>query len=297
MRYQSPVANPLCQYWEEDFIFGGALKFWKVSFAGIKYFFAEYFLANVIFALGVFGGIFSLKPVLKAISRFYYIYGFKWGIKRAIDMVGALIGVILATPLFIIIPILIKLDSSGPIFFRQERIGKNRRHNDRRSISIPCQLENRRTDRRQTPSYGKPFMIFKFRTMYQDAEKQTGPVWAVKNDPRITRVGAFLRATRIDEIPQLFNVLKGDMSLVGPRPERAFFIKKLRNVIDDYDTRLLVRPGLKGLAQVKFKYDESEEDTMVKVKYDLNYIRELNIIKDLGIILKTVYVVLAARGM
>ena len=140
-------------------------------------------------------------------------------------------------------------------------------------------------------------MIMKFRTMRHNAEKLTGPVWAVKNDPRITRIGAFLRATRIDELPQLLNILKGDMSIVGPRPERQFFIEKLKSAIDGYEKRLLVRPGLTGLAQVEHKYDESVEDTKVKVRHDIQYVHNLNLIRDIKIILKTVYVVLAAKGM
>ena len=133
--------------------------------------------------------------------------------------------------------------------------------------------------------------------MCNDAEGKSGPVWATKQDARITRIGKFLRKTRIDEIPQLFNILKGDMSLVGPRPERHFFIEQLRDQIDSYTGRLRVKPGLTGLAQVEHKYDENIDDVNVKVSYDLKYIREWNLFKDIKIILKTVVVVITAKGM
>jgi len=297
MRYQSPVGNPLCQYWEEKLIFGGAAKYRKEILARFQYFLAEYFLANSILIYSILSRAFSIRPMLFYIASFYRVYGFTWSAKRALDITGSIFGIICATPFFLLIPILIKLDSPGPVFFRQERIGKNRRRSNRRDITIPDNIERRKNDRRRNPGYGLPFMIYKFRTMRQDAEKHTGPVWASKRDPRITRVGAFLRATRIDEIPQLINIFKGEMSLVGPRPERAFFIDKLKDSINDYEKRLLVRPGLTGLAQVEHKYDESEEDTVIKVKYDLSYIYGLNIFRDFKIILKTIYVVLAAKGM
>jgi len=297
MRYQSPVGNPLCQYWEEKLIFGGAAKYRKEVLARFQYFLAEYFLANSILIYSILSRAFSIRPMLFYIASFYRVYGFTWSAKRALDITGSIFGIICATPFFLLIPILIKLDSPGPVFFRQERIGKNRRRSNRRDITIPDNIERRKNDRRRNPGYGLPFMIYKFRTMRQDAEKHTGPVWASKRDPRITRVGAFLRATRIDEIPQLINIFKGEMSLVGPRPERAFFIDKLKDSINDYEKRLLVRPGLTGLAQVEHKYDESEEDTVIKVKYDLSYIYGLNIFRDFKIILKTIYVVLAAKGM
>ena len=297
MRYQSPIGNPLSQYWEEELVFGSISRYWKDGVAGFKYFMAEYVLANLILIASVMTKSISVKPVINAVVKFYQVYGFTWTVKRGLDILGASFGIIMASPFFLIVPIIIKLDSPGPIFFRQERIGKNRRRNDRRQLCLSPDLERRNNDRRQTAGYGKPFMIFKFRTMRQDAEKMTGPVWAKKNDPRITRIGAFLRATRIDEIPQLFNILMGDMSIVGPRPERAFFIDRLKDSINHYEKRLLVRPGLTGLAQVEHKYDESEADTAIKVKYDLTYIRKLNIMYDLKIILKTIYVVLAAKGM
>jgi len=297
MRYQSPISNPLSQYWEEEFVFGSPNRLWKDILTRLKYLGGEYIIANGILIYSIYSNALKIKPLVNSISLLYRIYGFKWGIKRAIDIVGAFIGIVLLLPFFVLVSIAIKLDSSGPVFFRQERIGKNRRRTNRRVMDVSDIQNKRLEDRRKTPRFGRPFTIFKFRTMRHDAEKHTGPVWASKNDPRITRVGAFLRATRIDEFPQLFNILKGEMSLVGPRPEREHFITNLRNNIDSYDDRLLVRPGLTGLAQVEHKYDESESDTKVKVGYDINYINELTIFRDVRIIAKTVFVVLSAKGM
>jgi lipopolysaccharide/colanic/teichoic acid biosynthesis glycosyltransferase len=297
MRYQSPIANPFSQYWEEQVLLGGSSRFLKNAQATASYFFGEYILANVVLFLNLVLEALSPKPIVQTFSIVYHDYGFKWAVKRSIDIVGATFGLIMALPFFIVMPILIKLDSPGPVFYSQERIGQNRRRRDRRAQSNTMISERRATDRRQKQSYGRPFSIIKFRTMNQNAEKQTGPVWASKRDPRITRLGAIMRATRIDELPQLFNVLKGDMSLVGPRPERAFFIDKLRTMIDGYERRLLVKPGLTGLAQVEHKYDESDEDVKTKVKYDISYIYNFKILNDIKIMIKTVYVVLAAKGM
>ncbi len=297
MRYQSPIGNPLSQYWEEELVYGGVSRYWKDSVAGLKYFFSEHLLANFILIASLILKAVSIKPVISSVVDFYRIYGFTWTVKRGLDMLGAIVGIIISSPFYLVVPILIKLDSPGPVFFTQERIGKNRRRSNRRSMSVPISDDLRGNDRRQNRGFGKPFDVIKFRTMRADAEKQTGPVWAKKRDPRITNLGAFLRATRIDELPQFFNVLMGDMSLVGPRPERHFFIEKLKNNIDNYEGRLLVRPGITGLAQVEHKYDECEADTVIKVKYDNDYIKNLNVWKDIKIMIKTFYVVFAAKGM
>jgi len=297
MRYQSPIANPLSQYWEEGTVIGSQSKLWNDVAIRIKFFSGEYFFANLVLLVNAISNVLAIRPILSVVSRVYSIYGIKWGLKRLIDITGALFGIIISLPFYIVVSILIKIDSPGPVFFCQPRIGKNRRRNNRRLMSVDGCPENRADDRRKTPGYGKVFKVIKFRTMRQDAEKHTGPVLATQNDPRITRLGRFLRATRIDELPQFFNILKGDMSLVGPRPEREFFISKLRNIINNYEHRLLVKPGLTGLAQVEHKYDESVDDTKVKVKYDIDYIQNLNIIRDIKIMFKTIYVVLAAKGM
>jgi len=168
----------------------------------------------------------------------------------------------------LITAILIKLDSPGPVFYRQERMGL----------------------------HGKIFRIVKFRTMYVDAEKNTGPVWSTKDDPRVTRIGKYVRKFRLDEIPQAYNVLKGDMSFVGPRPERPFFVEKLSKEIPLYKRRLKVRPGITGWAQVKHKYDESIEDVKVKLRYDLFYIENMSLRMDFKIIFRTIFVVFFGKG-
>ncbi|MDD5772774.1 MAG: sugar transferase [bacterium] len=190
------------------------------------------------------------------------IYGWSKILKRTTDVVVSLIALLIFTVPALIIMILIKLDSPGKIFFKQERIGKR----------------------------GIPFNLYKFRSMMEDAEKHTGPVWAQENDNRITRLGNILRKTSLDEIPQLWCILKGDMSLVGPRPEREFFIQKHTELQDE---RLLVKPGITGLAQVNGRYHLTIHE---KAKYDLFYIRNHSFVLDVKILLKTIIVVLTQYG-
>jgi exopolysaccharide biosynthesis polyprenyl glycosylphosphotransferase len=189
-------------------------------------------------------------------------------IKRVLDIIVSLLILIISLPIIAIASLVIKLDSKGPVFFRQERCGLN----------------------------NKIFRIIKFRSMQLDAEKVTGPVWSHKGDPRITRAGNILRKLRIDEIPQMINVLKGEMSIVGPRPERPFFVEKLSEQIPYYKRRLKVRPGITGWAQVKHKYDESIEDVKIKLRYDLFYIENMSLRMDFKILVRTIFVVLFARG-
>jgi exopolysaccharide biosynthesis polyprenyl glycosylphosphotransferase len=189
-------------------------------------------------------------------------------LKRLIDIFVSLLILIITSPVCLIFAIAIKLDSEGPILFKQERCGLN----------------------------GKIFKILKFRSMKKDAEKSTGPIWSQKNDPRITRVGKIIRKIRVDEIPQFINVLKGEMSIVGPRPERPFFVEKLSVEIPYYKRRFKVRPGITGWAQVKHKYDESLEDVKTKLRYDLFYIENISIRMDFKIIFRTIFVVLLAKG-
>ena len=189
-------------------------------------------------------------------------------LKRVLDIIVSLIILLISFPIILIASLAIKIDSKGPIFFKQERCGLNNR----------------------------VFRIIKFRSMQHDAEKITGPVWSQKGDPRITRVGNIIRKLRIDEIPQMYNVLKGEMSLVGPRPERPFFVDKLSEQIPYYKRRLKVRPGITGWAQVKHKYDESIEDVKIKLRYDLFYIENMSLRMDFKILFRTVFVVLFARG-
>ena len=155
-------------------------------------------------------------------------------LRRLFDIVTASIALTVLSPLFLIVPILIKLDSPGSIFYHQIRVGQNRRDTDRRSNSYRLKGDRRNGDRRRENSHGRLFVVYKFRSMRQDAEKKSGPVWAQQGDPRVTKVGRLLRATRVDEIPQFFNILRGDMSLVGPRPERPFFVNKFVKSISQY---------------------------------------------------------------
>ncbi|MGD0283269.1 MAG: TIGR03013 family XrtA/PEP-CTERM system glycosyltransferase, partial [Dissulfurispiraceae bacterium] len=182
--------------------------------------------------------------------------------KRYIDIILSTIGLLLTAPLFPIIALVIKLDSPGPVFFRQTRVGNRE----------------------------KLFKLYKFRTMRQDAEEQTGAIWAMKNDPRITRLGNFFRKSRIDEIPQLYNVLKGDMSFVGPRPERPEFVEKLKQIIPYYSKRHFIKPGLTGWAQVKYPYGASVEDAIEKLRYDLYYIKNIGHFLDTLIFFETIKV-------
>lgn len=189
--------------------------------------------------------------------------------KRVVDIALSVTGLLMTLPFFPVIALAIKLDSKGPVFFRQLRVGNRE----------------------------KPFMLYKFRSMRQDAERGSGAVWAEKNDPRVTGFGCFLRNSRIDEIPQLINVLKGDMSFVGPRPERPEFVEKLKLIIPYYSKRHFVPPGLTGWAQVRYPYGASVEDAFEKLRYDLYYTKNISPFLDTLIFFETIKVVLFGRGV
>lgn len=189
-------------------------------------------------------------------------------LKRVIDLVISLSLLIILSPLIVIAAIIIKIDSKGPVLFSQERVGENH----------------------------KPYMMHKFRSMRTDAEKNTGPVWSKVNDNRITRVGNFIRKTRIDEIPQLWNVLRGEMSFVGPRPERDHFVKQLEEIIPYYRERFSVKPGLTGWAQVSYGYGSSLKDAIEKLNYELFYIKNMSILIDIMIVMRTIKTVLFGMG-
>ena len=216
--------------------------------------------------------------------------------KRTFDFVGALSLLVVTAPLMAVIAPLVWLDSRGPVFYTQERVGLNRRRGRRRLDQVPVRQEFRGLERRAQPAEGRPFQIVKFRTMIQGAEEATGPTWATPDDPRVTRVGRVLRSTRLDELPQLWNVLCGQMSLVGPRPERPHFVNQFARRIPGYRDRLGTLPGITGLAQVEHSYDGSEADVRRKLTYDLEYLRRTSIKDDLWILVRTLYVMVTRRG-
>lgn len=219
-------------------------------------------------------------------------------LRRAVDVVGA-VGLLAAlAPLLIVIAAIIKATSPGPVFYRQTRVGINRRSgSDRRApLARPVPADRRRVDRRTIACAGKQFRIVKFRTMVENAEAVSGPRWAAKSDSRVTGVGRVLRRYRLDELPQLLNVLRGDMTFIGPRPERPFFVERFRRRIPGYGDRLGTLPGITGLAQVEHKYDENEDDVRLKLEFDLRYLRERGLRTDLRILWKTVIVVLTGAG-
>jgi sugar transferase (PEP-CTERM system associated) len=188
--------------------------------------------------------------------------------KRLADIILSTILCIIFSPFLLVVAVLIKIDSAGPVFFSQERIGQGR----------------------------KPYYVHKFRSMVQDAEKLSGPVWAQDHDARVTRVGKIIRKLRIDEVPQIWNVLKGEMSFVGPRPERKYFVDQLEKEIPYYGERFSVKPGISGWAQVSYGYGATVEDAIEKLKYDLFYIKNLSIFMDIMIVLKTIKIVIFGRG-
>ncbi len=223
----------------------------------------------------------DMYDIISGQARTNQIYGFPlieitpqimqpWeqSMKRMTDILASLFVLFVSSPLWVLISIAIKMDTPGPVVYSQERVGKD----------------------------GKTFKMHKFRSMRADAEKDSGPVWAPQHDNRVTKVGRFLRNARLDEIPQFINVLDGDMSLVGPRPERPFFVEKLSKEIPLYQRRLKVRPGITGWAQIKQGYDRTIEDVKSKVRFDLFYIENMSFRMDIKILLYTFYVMLRGKG-
>jgi len=208
-------------------------------------------------------------------------------LNRAVNLTLGLIALALLAPFFVLAAIVIKLTSRGPIFYTQTRVGIDRR--GRRELAI--------RERRLQDLGGAAFTIYKFRSMYVNAEGKSGAVWATVNDPRVTPLGRFMRKFRVDEWPQLINVVKGDMNLVGPRPERPSIVARLREDIREYPLRQRVKPGITGLAQINLSYDSCIDDVRAKVRFDLEYLRRQCLAEDLVIMLKTVpTMVLKVRG-
>ena len=205
----------------------------------------------------------DLRPSWLIFSKGFASSPLRHGTKRFFDIVVSVIGLVLSAPLMLLTAIAIRLESKGPVIFRQERVGQG----------------------------GDVFTLCKFRSMRVDAEAGGTPTWAQKEDPRVTRIGRFIRKTRLDEIPQMWNVLQGRMSFVGPRPERPFFVEKLREKIPFYDQRHAVKPGITGWAQVRFRYGSDETDAVEKLRHDMFYIKHQSILFDMRILLETVRVV------
>ena len=194
---------------------------------------------------------------------------FRDAAKRAFDLIVSLLLLLFTLPITAVAALLIKLDSPGPVFYRQERVGRD----------------------------GRTFTLTKFRSMRVDAEQQGGPRWAAEKDDRITEVGAFIRQTRIDELPQIINVLRGEMSIIGPRPERPFFVDTLTDAIPFYGERHRVKPGITGWAQINYPYGASIEDAREKLSYDLYYVKNTSLFLDVIILLQTVRVILWPSGV
>jgi len=208
-------------------------------------------------------------------------------LQRAMNVLIASVVLIVVSPIMLVFAALVKLGSPGPIFYSQARVGLNRRraHDDRGMY-----------DRRARNVGGRPFMIYKFRTMRVNAEGSNGAVWATKTDSRVTSVGGVMRKYRVDELPQLFNVIRGEMNIVGPRPERPSIFSRLCDDIEEYPLRQQAKPGITGWAQVNHNYDTSVDDVRKKVQYDLEYLQRQGVAEDLLIMARTLPVMIFNKG-
>jgi exopolysaccharide biosynthesis polyprenyl glycosylphosphotransferase len=210
----------------------------------------------------------ALRPSYLIFNEGFSVHPWSDLLKRVVDVLLSSVGILLSWPLMLATAVAVRLDSPGPVLFRQERVGRD----------------------------GLPFTLLKFRSMRADAEKATGPVWASEDDPRITRSGRFIRRARLDELPQLWNVLVGQMSLVGPRPERPVFVEELAKKIPYFRQRHIVKPGLTGWAQISYRYGSSFEDAVQKLQYDLFYVKNQSLLFDLSILFNTVKIVILRKG-
>jgi lipopolysaccharide/colanic/teichoic acid biosynthesis glycosyltransferase len=222
------------------------------------------------------------------------LHGLSWQ-KRSIDVVLSVFALVVIFPFALVAATFVKLTSRGPVFFTQERVGLNRRLGDRRQADRGVPRNRRNAARRGTINFGKPFTMYKFRTMTVTSE-EGNPQFAHRNDPRVTAVGRYLRKSRFDEVPQFLNVLKGDMSIVGPRPERAFFLESIHREVPQFHWRLRTKPGITGLAQISIGYCNTMAGMRDKLQYDLEYIRRQGTKVDLKILARTLSVVVTGRG-
>jgi lipopolysaccharide/colanic/teichoic acid biosynthesis glycosyltransferase len=207
-------------------------------------------------------------------------------LRRTVNLILSLIALIILLPIMVLVGFLVRLTSRGPVLYTQVRVGLDRR------VSAAAAQNHRR----ERDLGGQPFTIYKFRTMRVDAEHGSGAVWAQQRDPRVTPIGRLLRQYRLDELPQLLNVLRGEMNIVGPRPERPTIFAELREHIVEYPLRQRAKPGITGLAQINHHYDRSLDDVRTKVHYDLEYIRRQSVTEDFRIMVKTLPVILLRRG-
>ena len=207
-------------------------------------------------------------------------------LNRAVNVLLAAVALVILAPVMLLVALAVKLTSGGPVLYSQTRVGL-----DRRRGRVDALYERRKQD-----AGGRIFTIYKFRSMYINAEQHSGAVWATRDDPRVTPVGQFLRRVRLDELPQLVNVIKGDMNIVGPRPERPSIFARLREDITEYSLRQLTRPGITGWAQINHAYDCTVDDVRTKVRYDLEYLQRQSLAEDLKIMVRTVPVMLFRKG-
>ena len=209
---------------------------------------------------------------------------YREGARRVLNVAVAAIGLVVAAPIMVAVAVAVKLSSAGPVFYRQQRVG------------LDIRTSNGGNHRRKMDLGGRPFTIFKFRTMRVAKAGEQVQVWASHDDPRITPIGTFLRRTRLDELPQLFNVLIGDMNVVGPRPEQPAIFQNLRSEVPNYRARQQVRPGITGRAQITLQYDSCVDDVRKKVEADLEYIESQSLVEDLRIMAMTAPVMLFRKG-
>lgn len=209
-------------------------------------------------------------------------------VNRVLNVLIAAVALLLLSPLMLVIGALVRMSSPGPIFYTQARVGINRRREKR--------SDEPNYDRRSRDLGGRPFLIYKFRTMRSGAEKPNRPVWATNHDPRVTPIGRIMRTYRVDELPQLINVIRGEMNIVGPRPERPSIFSRLCDDIEEYPLRQRAKPGITGWAQVNRSYDTTLDDVRAKVQYDLEYLRRQGVAEDLRIMARTLPVMLFRKG-